>query len=165
MDPKQTPQAQTAALAVKPLPTRTPRSIIVFLLLVLPPLAWFFMWIDKTCHHWFSKMLIISGLFSLIFIGLFYLTVGVQTRQLNSALGTDNTGAQQVIMFSLLGGIAAALLQIVLGLFIHYYLKHHEALNKLLLFFCVVLLSASLAIAVIPPLMTIHTIYSALYAL
>jgi len=171
MDPKQTPpvqppvaQTQVAAVPVKPLPTRTPRSIIIFLLLVLPPLAWFLMWIDKTYHHWFSKILIVSGISSLIFLGFFYFTVGVQTRQLYHALGMKGADSQQMIIFSMLGGMAAALLQLVLGLFIHYYLKHHEALSKLLLLLSVVLLSVALAIAVIPPLMTVQTIYSALYA-
>lgn len=174
MDPKQTPpaqvvppQVQTAAIPVSAAaknPTRTPRSIIVFLLLVLPPLAWFFMWIDKTYHHWFAKMLIVSGLLSLVFLAFFYFTVGVQTTQLYNALGMKNMDAEQMIRFSMLGGAAAALLQIVLGVFIHYYLQHHGALTKPLLLLTVVLLSVSLAIAVLPPLMTIQTIYSALYA-
>lgn len=154
--------AQTTAIPIKPLPTRTPRSLIVFLLFALPPVAWFLMWIDTSYHHWFSKMLIISGMLSSIFIAYFYLTAGIQTAELHRALGTENAGANTIILVSTLGGLIAAILQILLGVFIHYYIQRHGLLSKPLLAITIVLLTASLTISFLPPLVTIQTIYSTL---
>ncbi len=147
--PAETPQAPQ-------LPSRTPRSVIVFLLLVFPPLAWILMAIDKTYHHWLVKILGISGVLTLAFLLFFYVTVVMQLSVLYEQLGISDAADDRIFLF----GGTIAVLQILLSLYLHHFLKKHLSLTLLQLIIVSLLFFAALAVALIPPLLTIQNIYS-----
>jgi hypothetical protein len=143
------------------LPKRTSRSVIVFLLLAFPPLAWFFMWTDKTYHHWFGKLLIASGLLALGITLLSFITIGTQVDQLYESLGVKHTNAALISMTNYLGA-GFALLQIIFGVYLQSRMKTHTSLNQAERFMAVFLLTASLYVAFIPTFLIIQDIYPAL---
>lgn len=139
---------------------RTPRSVIVFLLLFFPPLAWLLMIKDKTYHHWLIKVVLISGIISLCFLSFFYLTVGVQLTDLYAALGLEDAINKEIMLASMWSGGLFAVLQIFFAIYCHQYLKHHGQLHTLQLCIIAVILVSVLVITFIPPLMTIQAVYS-----
>lgn len=155
-----TETSPATAQAVEKLPARTPRSVIVTLLLVFPPAAWLFMAMDKTYHHWLVKVLYVSGLITLCFLAFFYFTVGVQLTELYTALGIEDSVNLDFTIGSMLAGGIFAVLQIVFAFFCHRYLNKHRSLNSIQLITIVVLLTSALVIAILPPLITIQGIYS-----
>jgi hypothetical protein len=143
-----------------PVPPRTPPAVIITLLLIFPPAAWIVMWNDKTYHRWFAYLLFLSGIFSLLYIAVFYFSVGTQITALYNSLGEVTTSDPQAILVSIAGSIVFAILQILFAFFLFRYLKHHDALNKGLLFVSLMLLALSVAVSLIPVVMTIQSVYS-----
>lgn len=139
-------------------PKRTPHSVIVLFLLFFPPLAWFFMMIDKTYHHWLIKVLFISGIISLSLLSFFYLTVGIELIDLYTILGLENLAKNTLITASMWTGAIFAVLQIIVAIYSHHYLKHHGKLQKSQLVIISILLISSLAVALIPPLMMLQAL-------
>src|SRR5438045_873443 len=89
------------------IPARTPASMIIFLLLAFPPAAWFLMWIDKSYHHWFAKLLILSGAAALAYTIFSYATIGIQITELYKSLGVQNTNEGTIRTATILGGVFA----------------------------------------------------------
>jgi hypothetical protein len=154
--------APTAAAKVPQ--TRTPASMIIFLLLVFPPAAWFLIWIDKTYHHWFGKILIFSGIFAIIITLSSFATIGTQTDQLYASLGVKNSNAALITLTNYLG-VVFALLQIFFGIYIQRIMRHKNSLSRTELCITVLLLATSLYVALIPSLLVFQDIYPALYNL
>lgn len=139
---------------------RTSRSLIVILLFVFPPLAWFFMMADKTYHHWLIKVLFLSGIITLCLLLLFYFVIGIQITELYDLLGLQHALDIEILRGSMLAGAVFAVLQIAFALYCHQYLKHHGELHHFQLVIITILFVSALAIAILPPIMTIFAIYT-----
>jgi hypothetical protein len=138
-----------------------PKSLIVLLFFIFPPLAWFFLVIDKSYHTWFPKVLLLSGLISLGFLALSYFSVGTQIEQLYKSLGVENKD-EVLIQLSFMSSIVVAVLQILFAFLVHQYLKKHTSLNKSLLTIVIILLGIGSIIGFLPLLITLNSLYPAL---
>lgn len=138
--------------------TRTPRSLVVFLLLVFPPLAWVFMWRDRTYHHWFVKILIISGIISLLFLAYFYFAFYLQVPGRNN-ISLRNTDEALLITVGMILGAISALLQILFALYLHRLFKKNGYLSHIQLTFITIFLLVNIYISTIAPLIIIDSVY------
>lgn len=166
---QQTPQ-KTTTVAISPLsltPTqqastpskRIPRPLIVLLLFfpITSPLAWVLMWRDTTYHHWFAKLLLLSGLLTL-FLPLLALMLFRQTQELATTLELPLLGAQQT-QFVLFLSLAFCLLQLLYAFYVQKRTKRGGRLTAVQLLITLVFLTSNLYVTVIGPLLVVQLIY------
>lgn len=153
-----------AALSPQQETSRVSRSLIVFLLLVLPPVAWIFMWTDKSYHHWFGKLLIVSGILALVITLFSFATIGTQVNQLYASLGVKSTNASLITLTNYVGA-GFALLQVAFGIYLQRTMKKQDSLNRVELLITLLLLASSLYVALIPSILVFQDIFPALYKL
>ncbi len=137
--------------------SRTPRSLIVMLLLILPPLAWFLMWRDKTYHHWFGKILLVSAGISLAFLGFFYIFVYLRIGELYQSLGLPT--ANETLAVSAIGiGIFLTLLEIFYAWYV-YRMTKNGYLTPFQLLVTIIFLLLNSYLTMIGPLIVLRSIY------
>lgn len=165
--PQPLPTPQPASVPVtteKPVTGRVSASLILFLLLAFPPVAWYFMWRDKTYHHWFGKLLIISGLLALGITLSSFAAIGTSVDQLYASLGVHNTN-QELLTMSTYLGIGFAVIQVFFGLYLQHRIKAQTAMSRTELVMAIFLLAASFYIAFLPLIFIIRDLYPALQKL
>lgn len=156
--------ASVATISEKPATGRVSASLILFLLLAFPPIAWYFMWIDKSYHHWFGKLLIVSGLLALGITLSSFAAIGTSVDQLYASLGVTNAH-QSLITVSTYLGIGFAIIQVFFGLYLQHRIKTQTAMSRTELVMAVFLLAASFYVAFLPLIFIIQDLYPALQKL
>lgn len=145
-------------------PARTPEWIIVMLLFVFPPIAWVLMWKEKRYHAWFVKILIISGLITIVSSIAFYFTTVPYLTQLYASLNVENTNEEAIVLGNILG-ILLSVLQILYALYLRRRLKKNGKLSLVEYLICIVLLIVNLYVALIGPLLIAQSLYAPLMKL
>lgn len=124
-----------------------PEWIIVMLLLVFPPVAWYIMWRENHYHNWFTSLLLVSGILSLLtFFPMLYAIPQIATIYQSLNLSTSGTFIAIVWIYS---GIVLSIFELVLAFVIREKVKAQgHASNQLLLFAVLILCVTYLLISV-----------------
>jgi hypothetical protein len=165
--PQPVPASQSTPVpptTAKPVTGRVSASLILFLLLAFPPIAWYFMWRDKTYHHWFGKLLIISGILALGITLSSFAAIGTSIDRLYASLGVTNAHQSLITMTTYLG-IAFAIIQVLFGLYLQHRMKKQPSMSRSELSLAVFLLAASFYVAFLPLIFIVQDLYPAIAAL
>lgn len=142
MDPK--PEIEKAE--VPPLQQASPptpqtssvsKHLILILLVLFPPLAWYYMWKENKYHNWFASVLMIDGL---IFIGtsiLLMAAVYPPITQLYDSLALPHPVLAETLPYVF---IIIGVIEILYGLYLKTQTRNTKSLSKSLLVVAVFLL-------------------------
>lgn len=88
--------------------------IVVVLLLIFPPLAWYFMWRERRYHSWFPMLVVLYGVLTLVVSLVFTVLVLPKFIDLYRDFGVRFPTNAWVMSYA---GIAYGILQVSFGLY------------------------------------------------
>lgn len=126
-----------------PTPVATPKigkskHLILILLIVFPPLAWYYMWKEDRYHNWFASVLIIDGLIFIATAILLLATIYPPITQLFTAVKAEHPTTAKIMPYLF---IALGIIEVAYGLYLRIKTHHLPLLPKKLLVLVIILLS------------------------
>ena len=84
--------------------------LVILLILVFPPAAWYLLWRDTTYHRWFTYLLLVYGILTVAFSGVLIFVVMPKLSQLYSQFEPAGPPSQVIGYLGLFyGGVQLAL--------------------------------------------------------
>lgn len=141
-----------------------PKWIVVLLLLVFPPAAWYIMWKERQYHRWFSVVIMIYSCALLLTIVNFVLFVVPQMLKMYQDMEIPNQFAPYIYP-AVICLTAFSIIQIGYSLYIKRYVEKYGKLSTNLLVITVsILILGYLFYSLVPGIMSI-LIMSPLYSI
>jgi hypothetical protein len=145
MNPDQSspqPTPTTPPVQNNPQPQNTSKGpskhLILILLIIFPPAAWYYMWKENRYHNWFASVLIVDGLIFIATAILFLLAIYYPITQASSTLGVTTPEIASTIQYVF---IALGVIEIIYGLFLRLKTHHFTSLPKSYLIAAIILLT------------------------
>jgi hypothetical protein len=95
-------QTSQQASVTQTIQYHTSKIVIILLFLIFPPIAWYFMWKEKSYHIWFSSLLFLYAFFSVILTASMLFIVLPSIPTLYAGLNAETPDTQRYYPISIM---------------------------------------------------------------